>query len=245
MNFKNFSASAAAAIVAGVVIAGQTLGWRTFISSSWFARISVSPASRTPDAKDFFADEKLWVTLSEKETDHVYWVFDESSNVILGGVQLQYAFPFDPQKPIGVESSRRIDAFYKSGDGYRDVSTYVRVLNTQIRANATVGPNGLALSLQKELPGNWKLDTIDLAKLRDGKFQNLKIEPASSASTSAATEVMWNDASIASGFGYPTSKEAGAKLLLDTTAWVSAEYKGDKPGERLTVVKRLAPEAKK
>ncbi len=85
MDIKKAAIAVGAMVVAGVIIAGETLGWRTFLPSFSSAQISVSPTSRPP-SNAFFADEKLWVTLSKADTDHVYWVFNESTTVISGDV---------------------------------------------------------------------------------------------------------------------------------------------------------------
>ena len=238
MDIKKGLMAAGAVVVAGIVIAGQTLGWRSFLPVFSSAQISISPTSRPP-AEAFFADEKLWVTLSKAETDHVYWVFDEGTNVILGGIQLQYTFPFDAKAPIGKEAKRRIDAFYKVGDDYRHVATRVIVRNMQIKATASFGTFGLAFTLPTELPGDWKLGTVRLARLSQGQFHNLAIEPDSSTATATNARTVWDGAKVASEFGYASSEEAGLRLTANRTAWISAEYKGQNTGETLTVVKPI------
>jgi hypothetical protein len=238
MNIKNGLMALGAVVVGGIIVAGQTLGWSSFLPTFSSAQISIIPASRPP-SEAFFADEKVWVTLSQTETDRVYWVFDESTNVISSGIQLQYTFPFDASAPIGGESRRRIDAFYKVGDDYRHAVKRVSVRNIQIKVNASFGAMGLAYTLPTELLGDWKLGTVRLVRLSQGQFHNLAIQPKSSTATSTVARIVWDGAEIASEFGYTSSEEAGMKLVANRTAWVSAEYKGQKTGETLTVVKPL------
>lgn len=243
MDIKRGLMAAGAVVIAGIVIAGQTLGWRSFLPTFSSARINVSPTSRPP-SEAFFADEKFWLTLSQAETDHVYWVFDESTNVISGGIQLQHAFPFDEKTPIGTEAKRRIDAFYKVGDDYRHVATRITVRNMQIKATASFGVSGLTFTLPTKLPGDWTLGTVRLARLSGGQFRNIAIEPESATATAADARVVWDGEKIASEFGYTSSEEAGMKLVANRMAWVSAEYKGPIAGETLTVVKPLGAQDK-
>lgn len=239
MDVKKGLMGVGAVAVAGIVIAGQTLGWRSFLPTFSSAQISIAPTSRPP-SETFFADEKLWVTLSQAETDHVYWVFDESTNVITGGIQLQYTFPYDANAPIGREAKRRIDAFYKAGDGYRHVTTRVIVRNIKINASASFDVSGLEFSLPTKLPGDWRLGAVRLVRLTQGRFQNIAIEPKSSTATTTDAHIIWDGAKVASEFGYSSSEEAGMKLVANKTAWISAEYKGENTGETLTVVKPLS-----
>lgn len=243
MDWKKGVAGAGAVLVAGILIAGQTLGWRTFLPSFSSAQISISPTSR-PLSEAFFADEKLWVTLGGVETDRVYWVFDESDRVVAGGIQLQYTFPFNATAPVGGESKRRIDAFYKVGDEYKHTVKRVSVRNIQIRADSSFGPQGLAVTLPKEIPGEWKLDRVRLARLSKGGFKNAAIEPETSTASDTDARIVWNGAQVASEFGYRSSEEAGSKLISDGRVWISAEYKGNEMAETLTVVKPISTEDK-
>lgn len=235
---KKGAMSLGAVVVAGVIIAGQVVGWRNFLPSFSSAVISVAPSSR-PGSESFFADEKLWVTLSDAETDRVYWVFDESSSVIAGDIQLQYTFPFDASTPLGTESRRRIDAFYKDGDDYRHVATRVSVRNIQITADSSFGPQGLTLTLPSELPGNWKLGAVQLTRLTQGQFRDVGIQPTTSVAGNQDTRMVFDSKTVATQFGYPSSADAELKLMSDRTAWVTAEYKGPSPADTLTVVKPL------
>lgn len=239
MDIKKSLMTVGAVVVAGIIIAGQTLGWHSFLPAFSAAQISISPSSRPP-SDTFFADEKLWVTLSQAETDHVYWIFDENTNVISGGIQLQHTFPFDENAPIGKEAKRRIDAFYKVGDDYQHIATRVTVRNLQIKTTASFDPTGLAYTLPTTLPGDWKLGTVQLTRLSEGQYHNIAIAPESSSATATDARVVWNASKVASEFGYISSEEAGLKLVGNRTAWVSAEYKAQNKGGTLTVVKPLS-----
>lgn len=70
MDIKKGLMTAGAVLIAGIVMADQTLGWRSFLPTFSSAHINVSPTSRPP-SDAYFADEKLWLTLSQAETDHV------------------------------------------------------------------------------------------------------------------------------------------------------------------------------
>ncbi len=238
MDMKTTLAGAGAVLVAGIIIAGQTLGWRSFLPAFSSAQIDIAPTSRAP-SDAFFTDEKIWVTLAKADTDHVYWVFDESADVVSGGIQLQHSFSFDGNIPIGAETKRRIDAFYKDGDAYRHVTTRITVRNLQIKASASFGPAGLEFTLPTELPGNWKLDTVQLTRLSEGQYHDLGITPDSSSATGTEARIVWDGAAVASQFGYASFEEAGLKLVADKTAWISAEYKEQNDGATLTVVKAL------
>lgn len=171
-------------------------------------------------------------------------MFDESTDVISGSVQLQHAFPFDEKTPIGTEAKRRIDVFYKVGDDYRHVAKRITVRNMQIKTTAAFDDSGLSFTLPTKLPGEWTLGTVRLARLSGGQFRNIAIEPESSMATAANARLVWNAAKVASEFGYASSEEAGMKLVANRTAWVSAEYKGPVSGETLTVVKLISAEDK-
>ncbi len=168
---------------------------------------------------------------------HREWSYERGH--VTGGIQIQYTFPFDNAVPVGTESKRRIDAFYKSGDAYKHVVTRVSISNIQIKTSAFFGPLGLALTLPTKLPGDWTLGTVRLATLSEGKFRNIGIEPESSSATDTDARIVWNGARVASEFGYSSSEEAVLKLVTNKTAWVSAEYKGQNAGDTLTVVKPL------
>lgn len=238
MNVKTGLITLATVLVGGVIVAGQILGWRSFIPTFSSAQIDIAPTSRAP-SDAFFTDEKIWVTLAKADTDHVYWVFDESADVVSGGMQLQHTFSFDGNAPIGAETKRRIDAFYKDGDDYRHVATRITVRNIQIKASATFGPAGLEFTLPTVLPGNWELDTVQLTRLSAGQYHDISIAPESSTATANETRVVWNGAEVATKFGYASLEEAGLKLESDKTAWISAEYKEQSEGGTLTVVKAL------
>lgn len=237
-NIKNAAMIIGAILVAAVIIAGETLGWRTFLPSFSSPSINIAPTSRPP-SEAFFADEKLWVTLSDAETDRVYWVFDESDDVIAGSIQLQYTFPFNSKLPHGTTSKRRVDAFYKIGDDYKHVATRVPVRNIKIVSDSSFGPQGLIFMLPAELLGEWKLGKVRLLRLSKGEFKDLHIEAETSIATSGNTRIVWNSKQVASNFGYASSEEAGLKLMSDRTAWVSAEYKGQNAEETLTVIKPI------
>jgi hypothetical protein len=65
-----------AAIIGGIVIAGQVFGWSTIISSvtSIFPSATIESSSVRPfSSGPFFAGEKIWLRLKGVEVERVYW----------------------------------------------------------------------------------------------------------------------------------------------------------------------------
>src|SRR5713101_4386050 len=144
----------ASVIVAGIVIAGETLGWSELLKSVLHpfigAKIVTLPVTRA-SATEFFAGEKVWFVLKDIQAQRVYWLFDESDKIAAIGAQVQYAFPFDGNAADGAVAYHRVDAFFKDGDHYRTASASVPILNTHLQPSVALQDSGLKVAAQNTL----------------------------------------------------------------------------------------------
>lgn len=223
--------------VATLLVAGGTWLWREFVVP---IEVSSSDSWADPDSKVYFAGQQLRFLLKGINPERVIWVFDEDRNqnrndlVASTTSWLNYSFPFDPKSPQGV-SNRRVDAFFKSGTGYRSAWTLVSVANVQVRTDLSVKPIGVAgsqssgpasrlqLTVGDQPPGGWKLDSARLGTLGDSgvqETQNLVLTPTD------LSHKLWNFPARAD-FGDPKK------------AWVSLTFTSPSDNRTLHLIKPL------
>lgn len=164
--------------------------------------------------------------------ERVIWVFDEDRDeggrdVVASTTNyLDYTFTSDPTNKQSV-SNRRIDAFFKSGSGYRSAWALVPVTNAKVSAEVQVKPNGpseslsggalsgLQLAVGSQLHGDWELDGARL-----GTLGNSGVQDADSSHT------LWN---------FPSNAD-----LSDTkNAWISLAFKSPSSNRTLQLIKPL------
>src|SRR3989442_6106586 len=116
----------------------------------------------------FKADEEIRFSLKGASTDKVLWDFEETE-VQPGSIQIEHAFPFDSSKPAGIESTRRVDVFYREGAQYRTAWTHVEVSNLQF-VSATVEGKGISLQVNQPANASWVLSQVSLGKFENGRF---------------------------------------------------------------------------
>src|ERR1700676_4063515 len=89
-----------------IIVLGLTIKFDTIKSWVSETRIIVSSKTRGPQT-EYLAGEVLRLSLDGIQSPRVVWVFDENQTV-LGGVEAQYAFIYDPKSPSGQAVDHRI-----------------------------------------------------------------------------------------------------------------------------------------
>jgi hypothetical protein len=242
MNLKEGLLALGTVAVAGLVIAGQTIGWEKVLGPI-ASRPKIESSSRNrPFTKTFLAEEKIRFKLNTVDTDRVYWLFDESDPFVRGSVEVEHSFRFDEKTPEGIERVRRVDAFYKEGDTYGHASARVQVTNVRV-ASASIESQGLKLAVATDLKGKWKFSSISLVKYDGGMFSGMSKERPSLATTGNEISAVWDFRQIAAAFTYDSAEEAKNRLGHDNTAWVSIAYEPVGGGQPLTLVKPIQNQA--
>jgi hypothetical protein len=139
--------------------ADKVLGWlhRPKIDAESISRGGVST---------FLAGEEIRFSLRGVSPDKVLWDFEETV-VQPGSVQIEHEFPFDPAKPPGIESTRRVDVFYREGKQYLTTSIHVEVSDSQF-VSAKVEGKGISLEVNKPGNSDWVLTEVSLGKFENG-----------------------------------------------------------------------------
>jgi hypothetical protein len=247
MSTRNAIATVVSVIVAGVVIAGATIGWPPIINSitSLFSSATIeSSAAGRPSSGPFFAGEKIWLQLKGAKVERVYWLFDESDKIESSGVQVQHAFPFDDKASEGAVRYHRIDAFFRSGERYKSASTRVETSNQKLAVVIGNMMDAVRVLLADGLPGKRSLAGVSLAKYSKGRFETTAAVPVSFEPKGLGKEAVFSFSDIASAFDYKSADDAKKRLSEDSNIWVSADYTSPDGKKPVTIVKKLTIDEK-
>lgn len=148
--------------------------------AGWLHREAIKAVSTSRgEVAPFLAEEAIRFSLKNESSDKVVWDFEET-DLQSGGVQIEHAFKFDPAKPRGIESVRRVDVFFRDGDRYKTATIHVPVINVQF-ASAKVEGNTIAFKSEQSiqnasdpLASRWLLCGVSIGKIENGSFQTDK-----------------------------------------------------------------------
>ncbi len=156
--------------------------------SSWLHRPRIDAESTSRGSvSTFLAGEEIRFSLMGVSPDKVLWDFEETV-VQPGSVQIEHEFPYDPAKPSGIESTRRVDVFYREGEQYLTSTIHVEVSNSQF-VSAKVEGKGISLEVNKPGNSDWVLSHVSLGKFENGTYKTQENVPAKTGDPSSSAVV--------------------------------------------------------
>jgi hypothetical protein len=159
---------ALAAIAVIAIVTWLTGGADKVVGWLHSPEIEVRSVSRG-EVSTFLAGEQIRFSLKGVSPDRVLWDFEETE-IQPGSVQIEHAFAFDSNTPAGIESTRRVDVFYREGAEYRTAWTHVGISNLRF-VSARIEGKGIALKVDQPANTNWVLSEVSLGKFEDGHFK--------------------------------------------------------------------------
>lgn len=191
--------------------------------------------------------QKLRFLLRGVQAQQVVWLFDDQK-AVRSSVQVEYAFTQDAADPQGLLSSHRIDALFKVGDSYIDVTIYVNVENIRYSAMVDIQPSGLSVTADSKLTArsksgsHLKLVGASLEKYSGGKF--IEGSPLALDETNGGTVqlAISKDAAANSLSYHTTSDFTESPVHSDKTAWIAYDFSERNTGEQVKVYQPLLGE---
>jgi hypothetical protein len=228
-----------------IIILGLTINFDTI--KSWVSDTRIIVSSKTRGVQtEYLAGEVLRLSVDGIQSPRVVWVFDENQTV-LGGVEAQYAFTYDPKAPSGQAVDHRIDAFYKTGDRYRPASVLLRTRNDNFKASLGVRGSDVVVTAPTEWGADWALTGASLTLFSDGQFtkraQFTRTIPRSG--DDAGQGETPNHSFILTGketqeaFGWAKTTDLSSGLSTDRRAWTQYEFRNKTTGASLAIAKPL------
>lgn len=194
------------------------------------------------EVSGFLAGQPIRFSLQGASPDTVFWIF-EDKDVQLGNVQNDHAFPFDSKKGTGIESTRRVDIFFKEGAEYRVASKHVTVRNVQI-ASANIDGSSIALSVSPPLTSDWTLSKVSLGKFQDGMFKppsNVDFVVPSTDKNDPSKKLVILEQSLLGKVGVTFDRGFDPESAKGVTAYFDFE---NSSGKKLRTVEDLSPQIK-
>ena len=225
---------AAFAVAVLVVVAGLTINLTTI--KNWVIGTPIVVSSMTRgQVTEYLAGEVLRFSLGSVQTPRVVWLFDERQPLV-GGVEAQFAFPFDEAVQAEEARDRRVDAFFKSGDSYKTATTLVRMRNIRYSATASLKESQIVLTVPNEFATGWFLKSGSLASFGDGKFIAHQPLPSKMVGGTGQFIAGPEETGVAFACEDPASCDA---IIRDNRAWASFVFVNKGTGGTLTIAKQL------
>jgi len=228
-----------------LIVLGLTINLDTIKSWVSNTRIIVSSTTRGLQT-EYLAGEVLRLSLDGIQSPRVVWVFDENQ-IVLGGVEAQYAFTYDPKAPSGQAVDHRIDAFYKTGDRYRPASVLLRTRNDNFQASIGVKGSDIVVTAPTELGADWALTGASLTLFSDGQFtkraQFMRTIPKSGNDSGQGERpdhsFILTGKETQEAFGWAKTTDLSLGLSTDRRAWTQYEFRNKTTGATLAIAKPI------
>lgn len=231
---ENLGKLAAFLVAIVIIILYLTIDFEWLRAKFTGKEISVISTQR-PSAKEFLAGEKLQFSLENIQTPKVIWLFDETIPVI-GGVEIQFAFPYRDSLPKGQARDRRVDAFYKAGDTYKSTSALIRTRNVRYVADTNVTDKGIRLVAGQSFNDEWSLNDVYVSHYFAGNYVNpVNVPLASSMSGFKVYDIDQDVAQKVFGGKRMVGANWQTEMLSGRDIWVSYDFSNTKTGEKLTI----------